>query len=48
MKRVGKKEGGLYVEPEAKLLFVVRIKGLNKVHPKVRAAAMAPARVLSI
>lgn len=24
------------MEPEAKLAFVIRIRGLNKIHPKVR------------
>ena len=35
-KRAAKAAGGFYVEPEAKLAFVVRIRGLNKVHPKVK------------
>lgn len=29
------------MEPEAKLVFVVRIRGLNKIHPKVRGRARA-------
>ncbi|KAG1660282.1 hypothetical protein FOA52_006749 [Chlamydomonas sp. UWO 241] len=36
LKRVAKKQGGFHIEPEAKLLFVVRIKGINKVHPKTK------------
>ncbi len=36
LKRVAKLEKGFFVEPEAKLAFVVRIRGLNKIHPKVR------------
>lgn len=36
LKRSAKAAGGFYVEPEAKLAFVIRIKGLNKIHPKVR------------
>lgn len=35
LKREAKAAGGFYCEPEQKLLFVVRIKGLNKIHPKV-------------
>jgi large subunit ribosomal protein L7e len=35
LKREAKKKGGAYVEPESKLLFVVRIKGMTKIHPKV-------------
>lgn len=36
LKREAKKSGGLYVEPEAKLAFVVRIRGINDMHPKTR------------
>ncbi len=36
LKREAKTKGGFYKEPEAKLAFVIRIKGLNKVHPKAR------------
>jgi large subunit ribosomal protein L7e len=35
LKREAKTNGGFYVEPEAKLAFVIRIRGLNKIHPKV-------------
>lgn len=35
-KRAAKKAGGFYVEPEAKLLFVIRIRGLNEVAPKTK------------
>jgi hypothetical protein len=35
--REAKSKGGFHVEPEAKLAFVMRIRGLNKIHPKVRA-----------
>jgi len=35
-KRQAKAAGAFYVEPEAKLAFVVRIRGLNKIHPKVK------------
>lgn len=35
LKREAKANGGFYVEPEAKLAYVVRIRGLNKIHPKV-------------
>lgn len=37
LKRQAKTKGGFYAEPEAKLAFVVRIRGLNKIHPKVRS-----------
>jgi hypothetical protein len=36
LKREAKAQGGFYVPPEHKLLFVIRIRGLNKVHPKVK------------
>ena len=36
LRRAGKANGGFYVEPEAKLLFVVRIRGLNDMAPKTK------------
>ena len=36
LKREAKKEGGFYVEPEAKLAFVIRIRGINDMHPKTK------------
>lgn len=36
IKREAKLNGGFYVEPEAKLLFVIRIRGINDMHPKTR------------
>lgn len=36
MKREAKTKGGFYVEPEAKVAFVVRIRGINDMHPKTR------------
>jgi 60S ribosomal protein uL30 len=36
MRRIAKNSGNFYVEPEAKLAFVVRIRGINGVSPKVR------------
>jgi len=36
LKREAKAKNGFYCEPEAKLLFVIRIRGLNKVAPKTR------------
>merc|ERR1711915_1042110 len=36
LKRDAKKEGAVIVPAEAKLAFVVRIRGINQVHPKVR------------
>lgn len=38
LKREAKTKGGFYVEPEKKLLFAIRIRGLNKVPPKVCAS----------
>lgn len=36
LKREARLNEGFYVEPEAKLLFVIRIKGMMKMHPKSR------------
>ncbi|TVU04356.1 hypothetical protein EJB05_08423 [Eragrostis curvula] len=36
LKREARMKGGFYVDPEAKLLFVVRIRGINAMHPKTR------------
>jgi large subunit ribosomal protein L7e len=36
LRREAKQKGGFYVEPESKLAFVVRIRGLNKIHPKTK------------
>lgn len=36
MKREAKAKGGFYVEPEGRLAFVVRIRGINDMHPKTR------------
>ncbi|CAN6236869.1 unnamed protein product [Urochloa humidicola] len=36
LKREARLKGGFYVSPEAKLLFVVRIRGINVMHPKTR------------
>jgi large subunit ribosomal protein L7e len=36
MKRVARATGSMFVEEEAKLAFVVRIKGINKMSPKPR------------
>jgi len=35
-KRQAKKAGNFYVEPEQKLAFVIRIRGINGLHPKPR------------
>jgi large subunit ribosomal protein L7e len=35
-KRQAKATGNFYVEPEAKLAFVIRIRGINNLHPKPR------------
>ncbi|KAK9741595.1 hypothetical protein RND81_03G116100 [Saponaria officinalis] len=37
LRREAKLKGGFYVEPEAKLLFIVRIRGINAMHPKTRS-----------
>lgn len=36
MKRAARKVGTFYVEPEQKLLFVMRLRGINGMHPKTR------------
>lgn len=36
LRREARLTEGFYIEPEAKLLFVIRIKGIMKMHPKVR------------
>uniref|UniRef100_A0A0K0E9C9 Large ribosomal subunit protein uL30 n=1 Tax=Strongyloides stercoralis TaxID=6248 RepID=A0A0K0E9C9_STRER len=36
LKREAKAHGNFYVPDEAKVAFVVRIKGINKIHPKPR------------
>ncbi|XP_074286344.1 large ribosomal subunit protein uL30y-like [Silene latifolia] len=36
LRREAKLKGGFYVEPEAKLLFIIRIRGINAMHPKTR------------
>merc|ERR1719201_617675 len=36
MKRAARKAGTFYVEPEQKLLFVMRLRGINGMHPKTR------------
>ena len=36
VKRTARSKGAFYVEPQAKLAFVVRIRGINGVSPKIR------------
>ncbi|XP_057968775.1 large ribosomal subunit protein uL30y-like [Malania oleifera] len=36
LKRGAKLKGGFYVDPEPKLLFIIRIRGINAMHPKTR------------
>ncbi|KAL6972962.1 Large ribosomal subunit protein uL30w [Sarracenia purpurea var. burkii] len=36
LKREARLKGGFYVNPEAKLLFIIRIRGINAMHPKTR------------
>jgi large subunit ribosomal protein L7e len=43
LKREAKAQNGFYCPPEAKLLFVIRIRGLNKIHPKVGSVLLASA-----
>lgn len=41
LKRAAKAKGGYHIEAESKLMFVIRIRGLNKIHPQVRVAVCA-------
>ena len=36
LKREAKAKNGFYVPDEAKVIFVIRIRGINDMHPKVR------------
>lgn len=36
LRREAKRTGNFFVEPEAKLLFVTRIRGINAMHPKTK------------
>ncbi|KAA3455393.1 60S ribosomal protein L7-4 [Gossypium australe] len=36
LKREAKLKGGFYVNPESKLLFIIRIRGINAMHPRTR------------
>ncbi|KAM0943280.1 putative ribosomal protein L7/L30 [Dioscorea sansibarensis] len=36
LKRESRLKGGFYVSPEPKLLFIIRIRGINAMHPKTR------------
>ena len=36
LKREARAKGGFYVEPENKLIFVMRLRGLNDIHPKTK------------
>ncbi|KAH6797489.1 Ribosomal protein L30/L7 family protein [Perilla frutescens var. hirtella] len=36
LKREARLKGGFYVDPEAKLLFIVRIRGINAMHPTTK------------
>ena len=35
--REAKKKGEFYIPPEAKVLFIIRTKGINKINPKVKS-----------
>ncbi|CAO2836407.1 unnamed protein product [Amaranthus hypochondriacus] len=37
LRREAKLKGGFYVEPEAKLLFIIRIRGINAMDPKSKS-----------
>ncbi|XP_019197001.1 PREDICTED: 60S ribosomal protein L7-2-like [Ipomoea nil] len=36
LKREARLKGGFYVNPEAKLLFIIRIRGINAMHPNTK------------
>ncbi|OMO65077.1 hypothetical protein COLO4_31553 [Corchorus olitorius] len=36
LKGEAKLNGGFYVDPEAKLLFIIRIRGIHAMHPRTR------------
>ncbi|XP_073017305.1 large ribosomal subunit protein uL30y-like [Primulina eburnea] len=36
LKREARLKGGFYVNPEAKLLFIIRIRGINAMHPRTK------------
>ncbi|KAJ8766977.1 hypothetical protein K2173_012452 [Erythroxylum novogranatense] len=36
LKREAKLKGGFYADPEPKLLFIIRIRGINAMHPRTR------------
>ncbi|KAJ8765154.1 hypothetical protein K2173_010645 [Erythroxylum novogranatense] len=36
LKREAKLKGGFYADPETKLLFIIRIRGINAMHPRTR------------
>ncbi|XP_022987336.1 60S ribosomal protein L7-2 [Cucurbita maxima] len=36
LKREARLKGGFYVDPEAKLLFIIRIRGINAIDPKTK------------
>ncbi|CAA2966962.1 60S ribosomal L7-2-like [Olea europaea subsp. europaea] len=36
LKREARLKGGLYVNPEPKLLFLIRIRGINAMHPQTK------------
>jgi len=36
LRRQAKNNGNFFVEPEPKVLFVIRIRGINRIHPKIK------------
>uniref|UniRef100_A0A6A7FUF6 Large ribosomal subunit protein uL30 n=1 Tax=Hirondellea gigas TaxID=1518452 RepID=A0A6A7FUF6_9CRUS len=47
MRRQARKNGNFYVDPQAKIVFVIRIRGINRLSPKVRSV-MRLLRLLQI
>eukprot|EP00983_Pelagomonas_calceolata_P068069 1149753-Pelagomonas_calceolata.AAC.4 len=45
LKRAAKAKGGFHIEAESKLMFVIRIRGLNKIHPQVGRVQLACSQV---
>lgn len=43
LRREAKKAKGFYVEDEPKVVFAIRIRGINDMHPKVPPPPLPPA-----
>nr|GMD93402.1 60S ribosomal protein L7-2 [Ipomoea batatas] len=48
LKREARLKGGFYVNPEAKLLFIIRIRGINAMHPQTKKIFAASLRLRQI